>query len=482
MNTMKYFTGTLCALISVSALSQSRSAQTQICYPTYKSEKEYCQVVLVDEYTIVDGIVGPSEIENGLTAISNYGFELTDTLDKIDIKNPALELIIKSQKDKAIEAIAAAGGGPALAILNFALNNTLTGGSGPDPISQMAEVILNRLAEVEERVIARIDSQFQTQARDTFSGLSQLYEIYGTANTIEKRAAPLYVERLSTVDTNLDTLIENFENDRFSGAHVKNYHVYLELITLRLAVLAEVERITYYQLNGQSLEGVYEEYKDSLNMQYKIVLSDVFDYINFMTDSPEWEEENQGRFDLSTVSSSSTFYANSQWEYDQTVRPKLYDIEKNFSDSRYSYTTGGRNSKRVYRTYGHNMYFRTFNYTFNNIDQPLHISRFIIDNGRQADSYDTYAATDAFGGDMKLADSCTQRSNQCHNTNPLMMLSRAQSKVREIQEKHIERGFHQFIRIYYEPTIEILDKWYNLYRPGESRPKNRLDLIVDDMN
>lgn len=488
MKLNKVLAGVICASISTSAFSQSRSAQTQICYPTYKSEQEYCQTVLVKDHTyeaLGHKIFGPEDIENGLTVMTNYGFEISDTLNEIPIDNEAVKWIVQTQKEKAIEAIGAVGGGPFLAIANIALQNSLTGGSSsPDPISQLAELILKRLEEVETRVIGRIDLQFQSQAKDAFAGMSQLYKIYGTANTIQKRVTPLYMARLAKVDTSLDPLLENFENDRFLGAHVKNYHTYLQLVALRLAVLAEVERITHYQLDG-SLEGDHESYKNALNDQYQIVLSNVFDYIHFLAESNEWEQESKERFDFTMQDNGPKLFSDNQWEYENQIRPTLYGKERAFSDRKYSYRISGRNPRTVYKTYGHDMYVKTFNYKFLGEDQPIHISRYKLAPGTE---HLTYVASDAFDGSMLFASKCVygsrgeNASHGCPKTDSSLMLARGQAKVNELQNKHVERAFHQFVKIYYEPTIEILDKWYELYRPGEQREKNRLDYMVDDMN
>lgn len=482
---------TVATAISFNSFSQTGSAQTQICYPKYQSESEYCQVVLVDENTFLNGLIGPSEIENGLTAISNYGFEITDTLEKIDIQNPLLEALILSQKDKVIEAISAVGGAPGLAILNLALNNTLTGGSATDPISTMTEIILKRLAEVESRVIARIDDQFQSEAQDAFNGLTKLYEIYGTADTIEKRTTPLYLERLSTVDTSLDILIENFENARFTDAHVKNYHVYLELVALRLAVLAEVERITYFQIYGDSLVDAHSEYKTALEQQYRLVLADVFDYVDTLASSNEWEEESNKRFDFNysksfsisskEVTTTGGRATGTKNVYISKVRPLLFSLEREHADKVDSYRTSGRLAKTVYYTKGSEMNFSAYTYKFANINQNVHFSIF-KSLGGNANKYSFYLAHELFDGQMKQTYSCSDsRYLPSCDSSTYAWKYKSQGAIEEHNNYHKERAFHQFVNIYYKSTQEILNQWYELYRPGEQRPDNRLDVMISDM-
>lgn len=463
--------------IGISSVANAEDIYAPICYPIFNSEEAFCQAIKVPKEGYLNGLIDAGRIEKGLTAISKYGYKLSDTLEHVNIENPIFEALIMSQKDKAIEAISAVGGGPILAILNLALDNVLTGGSEPDPIAQLAELLLNRLAKVEERIINRIDEQFQQEVRDSFAGLSQLYEIYGTANTLEKRAQPLYLARLSAVDVSLDRLIENFQNDRFQNAHVKNYHVYLELVALRLAVLAEVERMTYYGLYGDALPEAYPEYKYALDLQYKIVLQDVFEYVDWLTSSSEWRTDSDARFDFSnTVLSTHSGYSAS-------TRDLLYDVEKELYDQKLSYRTAGRLPRTYTYTKGSRMVLKDMSYSFDGLELSWHFSFHPILNNYGRDTrYRYYVSNGLFDDPVNLSYECSRnRYNQgCGQSSHGYRLSNPSITV--MQNRHKDRAYNQFIQIYYEPTQEILDKWYELYRPEEVRPQNELDLLVDSMN
>jgi len=463
----------LAATLSMSVQSIALADTTQLCYPKYKGEGKICTNVYYDSSQFPFNLVDSDDIERGFSNLTKYGVELSQYAD-----NPFLKKIA----EKGLEAVANAGFGPILALGRLALGNL--GGDKPDPIAEAVKVILARIDEAEQRIINRIDEQFRQDAIDQFNGLSILYQIYNTADTLEKRATSGYLARLYTVDTSLDTLIEYFENSRFQGHHVQNYQAYLDVVALRLLVLAEVERIALYELYGEDIELHHSEYEGDLRQQYQIVLDGVFDYINNdLAKHDDWRVQSDKRFggislgQLKSVNASlSGRYGITLPTYSQYIRPYLYPKERTYFDG-YDSMSGSRNTTITWKR-GDYMSFQTVNYTFLEAPHQLHLTR---RSKRGSSPYDFFVGNTFNVEKFVHRENCTEGRYNINGCSNLWRPSTQGFVTQEINY-HKERAYVQFLDIYYQPTQQILDTWWSSYHAeGDIRPRNDLDLIVDEI-
>lgn len=457
-----------------SEVSIGAPEKTQLCYPKNNEKAKFCQEIYYDPDSLPFSLIDIEDIESGLTSMTKYGMEITGLVD-----NP----ILKRIADRAAEAITAAGYGPMLAIARLALNSRLNGGSQPDPIEMAVRVILERIGEAEARIIGRMDEQFRQEAIDQFNGLNTLHQIYNVADTLEKRATSGYRARLYEVDTSLDTLIEYFENTRFQGAHVKNFQVYLQLVALRLAVLAEVERLSLYEIYGEDLDPHYPEYEHTLRLQYQVVLDGVFDYVNnFIAESGEWRKLSDQRFGRHSFGDS---YASGQEsprfnlgydDYSKTIRPKLYPQERAFYDESVKFTNG---RTTTYWRRGNYMVLQFVNYKFLDVDYTFHVTR---SSKKGSVPYNYYGASIFDSEDFRHLRSCSGNVRLGQSCSGSLLSESASAYAGTVMGYHKDRAYEQFVDIYYRPTQEILDQWWALYHEsGDARPRNKLDLMVDKM-
>ena len=431
-----------------------------VCFPKVKAESRRCDNIYVPES--LRDLVGQTEIENAYSSITDYGMSITNHV------NPKFRKIA----DLAAEAVVAAGYGPFLALGNFALKNRLNGGAAADPITQMAEVILQRISAAEERIISRLDEQLRQDAIDQFSGMRQLFAIYQTADSMDSRSTSVYRSRLSYVDASLDTLIFNFQNTRFDNKHVANYQAYLELVALRLAVLAESERLSLYEQYGANMDERLPIYKYRLAAQYKIILSQVFDYLNgYLMDSNEWETTSDARFGKPKYD-----WKHLKQDY-SIIRPLLCQEEIDHYDQKGSYRVSGRNAHVVTYTLGERMALQEHSYTFSGVPYNFHST--IQDYKAVAHGVNgTFYYTSQFENNITKVTSCfkTKYNWSCDYKR------KVENAFSETLTYHKNRAFYQFVEIYYSPTVEILDKWWEIYSEGASlRPKNRLDIMLEEM-
>lgn len=458
----------------LSGAANSASEKTQLCYPKNNERAKFCQEIYFDPDALPYSLIDVDDIESGLTSMTKYGMELTGL-----VENP----ILKRIADRATEALTAAGYGPMLAIARLALNSRLNGGTQPDPIEIAVRVILDRIAESESRIIGRIDEQFRQEAIDQFNGLNTLHQIYNAADTLEKRATSGYRARLYEVDTNLDTLIEYFENTRFQGAHVKNYQIYLQLVALRLAVLAEVERLSLYEIYGKDLDPHYPEYEATLRLQYRIVLDGVFDYVNgVIAESEEWKEESDRRFGVFSLGSSYRSGQDSPKtnlgyvSYANTIRPQLYPQERSFYDGSVKVTNG---RTTTYWRRGDYMELLLVSYKFSDVGYTFHLTR---STDRGSVPYNYYGASNFDAEKFSYLGSCSgnvRLGQYCSNS---LWIDKTKVFANAVVGYHKGRAYEQFVDIYYRPTQEILNQWWALYHVNDdSRPMNKLDLLVSKM-
>lgn len=463
------------ALIGVSGVAAAANEKTQLCYPKDNERAKFCQDIFYDPDALPFSLFSQGEIENGLSNVTKYGLELT----KI-VENP----LLKKAADRIAESVAAAGYGPMLALARLALSSRLNGGTQPDPIEVAVKVILNRIEEAESRIIGRIDEQYRQEAIDQFNGLNTLHQIYNTADTLEKRATAGYRSRLYQVDNNLDTLLEYFENGRFRNEHVKNFQIYLQLVSLRLAVLAEVERLALYDLYGSDLDPHYAEYESTLKLQYQIVLDGVFDYVNStVAESSEWRVESDKRFGGFQFGQSFHSGATSpRWptgvvSYSNTIRPVLYPAEQAYYDGNVVVRSprGGTTSWKL----GNYMTLQEVKYSFSGLDYGLHLTR---SSTQGSAPYHYYGGSIFDGERFEKSYSCNNSPRTGQYCPDGLWFDATKNFANSVVAHHKERGYKQFVYIYYYPTQKILDQWWSMYHEaGDLRPKNKLDMMVDQM-
>lgn len=430
----------------------SAMEKTEICYPKDNQRAKFCHDVYYDASALPFSLIEKDDMENLFSGVTKYGLDITRHID-----NP----IIKRVADRVTEAVSAAGYGPMLALARLALTSRLNGGSGPDPIETAVRVILDRIDEAEQRIISRIDAQFRQAAIDQFNGLNTLYQIYNTADSIEKRATYEYRSRLAQVDNNLDILIEYFENDRFKGKRVQNFQMYINIVALRLAVLAEMERLALYSLYGRNLEPHYAEYEATLKWQYQIVLDGVFDYVNLVVaESDEWNTESDKRFgsvklgQYFHVVESNPRFPSMVVKYSSVVRPRLHDVERAYYDSTVTEKTG-RSSITWIR--GHYMDLQEASYTFSGVEYAFHLTRASQRTGAEENYYGSQVFDVERFDHIHYCAGNIRAGKKCPSD---MWFKQTQDYARQLMDYHKDRARKQFLYIYYRPVQEILDQWW----------------------
>lgn len=450
---------------------------TRLCYPKYKEEGRVCTDVYYDPDKIPFGLFDHGDVVSAFSDMSKYGVGLSEYVD-----NPIAQIVL----GKAFETAANAGYGPILALGRFALSNIVGGGSKKDPIVEAVKVLLKRIGEAEEKILGRMDELAREEVINEFNGTSKLYNIYNSADTIDKRATRVYTQRLSGVEDDLDELISHFQGSIFSqDEKVKNYQAYIQLVSLRLLVLAEVERLAHYELYGEDMaeKEYYIQYSDSLKAQYQLVLEGVFSYINDeLAKSDGWKSVSDRRFSVTSLGSTRSTYASASGrgdsrfsDYASDVRPLLFPVEKSFYDV-VDTQRAGRGTISLRR--GDYANFQEVYYKFEEIPYQINLSRA---SKLRMHPYSFYGVSNFNVQKLSYLETCSPSRYNRNGCDDLWRDS-TQHYVNAEIDKHKKRAYYQFIDIYYRPTQEVLDKWWSIIdSTGSPRPKNDLDMLVDNM-
>lgn len=475
------------AIVFPAESEEQKQLVVDVCYPgvVSKNMPRVCDSYTINEEDLV--FFSVDDVEATFSKITKYGQTITQ-----HVSNPVLRLLA----DQAVAAAAAAGYGPWLALGNGILS--LQAKPSEDPIAKAVKVILQRIDESETRIIARIDDQFKEDALNKIEGVSTLYQIYNSDLGIPYRATSLNKYRLGIIDGQLDTLIAYMEGGRFSKNRVKNYQAYMQLVALRLLVLAEVARMNMYELYGDAMELHYAEYSSELKRQYAIVLDGVFDYINnVIASSDEWITENNSRFGpiKSYTISPKTYYA--------TKKPELYQSEVNFYDGYDLIQKKNKNGlfyEKVVRG-EEGLCLVSSTYTFEGIPYSIHTSSYFAGLGSESSRYsakfnaltfpDLYffmythkfrVSSDSNIG-MDFSNYYNYEKIWSKGLKPKYTVKETEDKVLEIYNYHKIRSYYQMVEVYYGATQEILEQWWSLYHAAEDvRPKNALDIVMDNID